>query len=397
MPPRTRAIPPVAVGACAALLAGAGGPPAPTPEPKPEPSPAADPEPADRGPAAEPDPEPVRPEPPAPDVKEGSTGAGRNVGEGRVGTLTDEGNRGRSNTGAGAGDLSVRKGARGGDGAKRRDGRRHHRGHGAGGADAGLLPGGYAISLPATIRTIGVRKGAIDGFDIPVFLLPIYRAASERYGIPWEILAAINAMETEYGRNLAVSSAGARGWMQFMPGTWATYGVDANRDGRRDPNDPVDAIFAAARYLRAAGAPADMGAALYAYNHAHWYVRGVVARARSISVMQGALAESLTTLADGRSPVPDRSPAYRRSQGGVLIAAPGGSRVERRPRTCSCASAPPAATRRTSIPRRSSTAGPRSPRSGSSAPSARPARRPRPRRPSSAAAPSRAGCWPTRR
>src|ERR687897_749839 len=347
MPPRTRAIPPVAVGACAALLAGAGGPPAPTPDPKPEPSPAADPEPADRGPAAEPDPEPVRPEPPAPDVKEGSTGAGRNVGEGRVGTLTDEGNRGRSNTGAGAGDLSV-------------------------------------------------RKGALDGFDIPVFLLPIYRAASERYGIPWEILAAINAMETEYGRNLAVSSAGARGWMQFMPGTWATYGVDANRDGRRDPNDPVDAIFAAARYLRAAGAPADMGAALYAYNHAHWYVRGVVARARSISVMQGALAESLTTLADGRSPVPDRSPAYRRSQGGVLIAAPGGSRVERRPRTCSCASAPPAATRRTSIPRRSSTAGPRSPRSGSSAPSARPARRPRPRRPSSAAAPSRAGCWPTR-
>jgi hypothetical protein len=115
--------------------------------------------------------------------------------------------------------------------------------------------------------------------------------------------------------------------MQFMPATWATYGVDANRDGRRDPNDPVDAIFAAARYLRAAGAPADMGAALYAYNHADWYVRGVVARARAISVMQGALAESLTTLAGGRFPVAGRSPAYRRSQGGVLIAARGGSRV----------------------------------------------------------------------
>ena len=394
MAPRNRAIPPVAVGACAALLAGAGAletskvpaavasesqeevaataaqvmdgavgaeatpDPTPTPEPTPDPTPepevtpephpepqqqptatpepepkpepdvrpADSPEPADRGAAA--DPEPARPQSPVSDVQDGSIGAGRNLGEGREGSLAGGGTQGRrGNTGAGAGNLSLPRSGSGRDGARRRDGRGRGSDRGGAAGRHGLLPGGYAISLPATIRTIGVRKGAIDGFDIPVFLLPIYRAASERYGIPWEILAAINSIETEYGRNLAVSSAGALGWMQFMPGTWATYGVDANRDGRRDPNDPVDAIFAAARYLRAAGAPADMGTALYAYNHAHWYVRGVIERARSISVMQGALAESLTTLADGRLPVSDRSPAYRRSQGGVLIAAPGGSRV----------------------------------------------------------------------
>ena len=68
------------------------------------------------------------------------------------------------------------------------------------------------------------------------------------------MLAAINEIETDYGRNLAVSSAGALGWMQFMPATWQQYGVDADHDGVKDPNDPDDAIFAAARYLKAAGA-----------------------------------------------------------------------------------------------------------------------------------------------
>ena len=74
----------------------------------------------------------------------------------------------------------------------------------------------------------------------------------------WEVLAAINEIETDYGRNLNVSSAGALGWMQFMPATWKAYGVDANGDGRKDPYNPVDAIFAAARYLKAAGADKDI-------------------------------------------------------------------------------------------------------------------------------------------
>ena len=95
----------------------------------------------------------------------------------------------------------------------------------------------------------------------------------------WEILAAINEIESDYGRNLNVSSAGAVGWMQFLPSTWETYGVDANRDGVKDPYSPVDAIFAAARYLRAAGADQDIERAVFAYKHADWYVDSVLLRA----------------------------------------------------------------------------------------------------------------------
>ena len=94
----------------------------------------------------------------------------------------------------------------------------------------------------------------IDKFRIPPFLLPIYQAAGIEYGVRWEVLAAINEIETDYGRNLNVCSAGALGWMQFMPSTWKQYGVDANKDELKDPYNPVDAIFAAARYLKAAGA-----------------------------------------------------------------------------------------------------------------------------------------------
>ena len=123
---------------------------------------------------------------------------------------------------------------------------------------------------------IGVPNFFIDKFRIPPFLLPIYQAAGTEYGVRWEVLAAINEIETDYGRNLNISSAGALGWMQFMPATWETYGVDANGDGLKDPFNPVDAIFAAARYLRAAGADQDLRRAIFAYNHADWYVDSVL-------------------------------------------------------------------------------------------------------------------------
>jgi hypothetical protein len=97
------------------------------------------------------------------------------------------------------------------------------------------------------------------------------------------VLAAINAVESDYGRNLNTSSAGALGWMQFMPGTWREYGVSA--DGQHNPNpyDPRDAIFAAARYLKAAGGSQNIAQAVYAYNHAGWYVDMVMSRARAIT------------------------------------------------------------------------------------------------------------------
>ncbi len=128
-----------------------------------------------------------------------------------------------------------------------------------------------------------------------------------QYGIRWEILAGINEIETDYGRNLNVSSAGALGWMQFMPATWKAYGVDANRDGVKDPFNPVDAIFAAARYLKAAGADTDIRKGIFAYNHADWYVDSVLMRAQVIGGIPGDLVGSLTGLTQGRFPVRAKS------------------------------------------------------------------------------------------
>ena len=88
-----------------------------------------------------------------------------------------------------------------------------------------------------------------------------------------------------------------------MPPTWAAYGVDANKDGRKDPYNPVDAIFAAARYLKAANYENDVRAAIWAYNHADWYVDSVLLRARLIAGVPADLIGSLTGLTEGRFPV----------------------------------------------------------------------------------------------
>jgi murein DD-endopeptidase MepM/ murein hydrolase activator NlpD len=160
----------------------------------------------------------------------------------------------------------------------------------------------FSLALPGA-APIGVPNFFIDKFRIPPFLLPIYQAAGIQYGVRWEVLAAINEIETDYGRNLNVSSAGAVGWMQFMPATWKSYGVDANQDGVEDPFNPVDAIFAAARYLRAAGADTDLKKAIFAYNHADWYVDSVILRAQVIGGLPSNLVGSLTGLTQGRFPV----------------------------------------------------------------------------------------------
>jgi len=159
-----------------------------------------------------------------------------------------------------------------------------------------------SLATPGAAR-IGVPNFFIEKFRIPPFLLPIYQAAGIEYGVRWEVLAAINEIETDYGRNLNISSAGALGWMQFMPPTWDMYGVDANGDGEKDPFNPVDAIFAAARYLRAAGADKDLYRAIFAYNHADWYVESVLMRARVIGGLPADLVGSLSGLTQGRFPV----------------------------------------------------------------------------------------------
>jgi len=107
-------------------------------------------------------------------------------------------------------------------------------------------------------------------------LVALWQGAGSAYGIPWEVLASINKVESNFGRNMGPSSAGAVGWMQFMPSTWERWGVDANGDGVADPWNPEDAIYAAARYLAAAGGTQDISRGVLAYNHAQWYVDEVL-------------------------------------------------------------------------------------------------------------------------
>ncbi len=184
----------------------------------------------------------------------------------------------------------------------------------------------FSYALPGA-AIVGVPNFFIDKFRIPPFLLPIYQAAGIQYGVRWEILAAINEIETDYGRNLSISTAGAEGWMQFMPATWKTFGSDANGDGKTDPYNPVDAIFSAARYLRHEGAQTNIKKAIFAYNHADWYVDSVLMRARLIGGAPADLIGSLTGLTEGRFPVAAESTYVKGSSKGLNIYTRAGARV----------------------------------------------------------------------
>jgi hypothetical protein len=143
---------------------------------------------------------------------------------------------------------------------------------------AGLTPDSFTAT--AFSQT---SAAPATGDQPPAFLIPIYKAAAKRYQVPWQILAAINWVETDYGSNMSTSSAGAIGWMQFMPGTWQQYGVAAEGHGQPNPYSPQDAIFSAAHYLAANGAAKNLAKAIYAYNHAAWYVVEVMWRAQIIT------------------------------------------------------------------------------------------------------------------
>ncbi|MBA2536971.1 MAG: lytic murein transglycosylase [Actinobacteria bacterium] len=156
-------------------------------------------------------------------------------------------------------------------------------------AAAGLMAGA-AQAAPPNLPSHEVPNGAGD-IVVPFALstppavreqrsyqqlLSLWRDAGGAYGVPWEVLAAINKIESDFGRNMGPSSAGALGWMQFIPSTWARWGLDANGDGVANPWNPEDAVYAAARYLAAAGAQDDLSRAIFAYNHAQWYVNDVL-------------------------------------------------------------------------------------------------------------------------
>jgi hypothetical protein len=135
---------------------------------------------------------------------------------------------------------------------------------------------------------LGETTGGVEATDSPSALarkeippeyLSDYEQAARRYHLDWAILAGIGKVECDHGRDPspsctkegAVNSAGAGGPMQFLAGTWAEYGV-APDGGMPDRWSPQDAIFGAANYLKASGAPGDYRKAIYAYNHAEWYV-----------------------------------------------------------------------------------------------------------------------------
>ena len=105
-------------------------------------------------------------------------------------------------------------------------------------------------------------------------LLAYYREAERHFGVAWSVLAAVNLVESAFGKLRNTSTAGAQGPMQFMPATWRAYGLGGN------VNDAHDAILGAANYLRASGAPRSYRRALYAYNRSDAYVDGVLLYAR---------------------------------------------------------------------------------------------------------------------
>jgi hypothetical protein len=191
---------------------------------------------------------------------------------------------------------------------------------------AATVGGSWSQSAGALDGEAGVPGG--DGVsarartEIPPEYLRLYLQAAARYHLDWAILAGIGRVECDHGRDPdrsctkegAVNSAGAGGPAQFLASTWRAYGVSAYGGGAPDRWNPADAIFSMANYLCASGAPANYRAAIYAYNHAWWYVAEVE---RWAAVYRGSL-------------VPGGSPADLEQSGraGQVAAAPGSGRVD---------------------------------------------------------------------
>jgi cell wall-associated NlpC family hydrolase len=155
-----------------------------------------------------------------------------------------------------------------------------------------LLIGGAAILLLPVLVTAAASGGNTIASPsetaettIPPEFLSLYMQAGVESGVPWQLLAAVGKVECNHGQSPnpactqegVENTAGAGGPMQFLAGTWNQYGLDANNDGTADRWDPADAIFSAANYLKASGAPDNAEAALYAYNHSQAYVQKVLA------------------------------------------------------------------------------------------------------------------------
>jgi hypothetical protein len=199
---------------------------------------------------------------------------------------------------------------------------------------------GIALMLLAALAALGGASSGLAGMgsssapsdgasalarsEIPSQYLQLYEAAAQRYGLDWAVLAGIGKVECDHGRDPdpsctregAVNSAGAGGPMQFIASTWSRYGVDGDGDGKVDRWAPADAIYGAANYLRASGAPSDYRRAILAYNHADWYVaeveswatryRGPSSSPASLPSGDAGRGEGADLSLQGESPTPVR-------------------------------------------------------------------------------------------
>lgn len=140
------------------------------------------------------------------------------------------------------------------------------------------------IAAPFAAFGAGGGGGGGDGSDpppIPPAHLAVMVQVANDTGVPWSLLAAIASVESGFGANMSTSWAGAIGYGQFMPPSWAAYGEGGN------PYDYRDVIPAMARYLLVAGAPGDLPNAVYAYNHSWEYVALVLGRMSYYAALGG--------------------------------------------------------------------------------------------------------------
>ena len=155
---------------------------------------------------------------------------------------------------------------------------------------AALGPNGTLITLRRQQQSLPVDS--THSGTRPSTYLDLFRESAAQYcpSMSWTILAAIGQIESGDGTNMGPSTAGALGPMQFLPSTWKIWGIAAFGEPE-PPNimDPYDAVPSAARYLCAAGAgtPSGLARAIYAYNHATWYVNEVLALAHQYAQAYG--------------------------------------------------------------------------------------------------------------
>ena len=143
---------------------------------------------------------------------------------------------------------------------------------------------GLVLDLPAPSSALVYTPSTYAVDAIPPLYLHLYEAAAARYGLDWTILAGIGTVECDNGQDPAracsvpgaLNAAGAGGPAQFLVSTWSRYGVTPDGEGTPDMWNPADAIYSMANYLHASGAPGDYRRAIYAYNHAWWYVDEVL-------------------------------------------------------------------------------------------------------------------------